>query len=67
MQEAVVSQAVEAARQGVLQVAADELHAADLHGIVLSALAVLDRDGDRPVVAVEYPGIGYGSLEEVLA
>lgn len=51
----------------MLQVAADELHAADLHGMALSALAVLDRDGDRPVVAVEYPGIGYGPLEEVLA
>jgi hypothetical protein len=65
VEEYVVTDPVKAAGQGVLEVAPDELHPIDLDGISYAVLSVFDRYTDTTLVRAQYPGIGYGALEQV--
>ena len=65
VEESVITEPVEAAGQGVLEVTSDELHSIDLEGMAFAALPVFDGYTDGVLVRAQYPGIGYRALEEV--
>jgi hypothetical protein len=58
VEESIVTEPVEAAGQGVLEVAPDELDPIDLEGMAYAALPVFDRYTDGALVRAQYPGIG---------
>src|SRR5271165_352211 len=65
MPQAEVTDFVEAARQHMLEEAANKLVAAETTGMSAASLAVLVLDRDRLVVEADDPGVGESDTEDV--